>query len=69
MCNSARSRVKCVFHSRVGAGVWLILCYAWTCRIFFLQVSYLRSRFSKIYLIKMGRNGEGLRSITSVILI
>lgn len=66
MYNSAGSCVKCFFHSRAGAGVWLILCYTWVCKIFFLQVSYLESRFNTIHLITMGKGdwlgyGEELR--------
>lgn len=52
MYNSAGSRVKCFFHSCVASGDWLVLCHAWVCKVFFLQVSYLKSRFKKIHLKK-----------------
>lgn len=55
MYNSAGSCVKCFFHSCVAAGDWLVLCHAWVCKVFFLQVSYLKSRFKKIHLITLGK--------------
>lgn len=69
MYNSAGSRVKCFFHSCVGADVWLVLCYAWVCGFY---VSYLEEKFKKIHLITMGKDTgctEEPGSITSVILI